>query len=422
MFHQDLASGRSAFPIATIRLGMMVMIALILASIGLNWKIGRSIREAVSSEVAIVSSARRVADYGVILEMSVKAATANGDPDADAKYRQYQPALRSTLTDLRRRLAPTTGIGVSAAGVDRADLALIRIEYRALDLARRGDLATARQLIESDEYYRLVRAYEEGIRAVERSALGYAHATEQRIRNFLALVVVVSGASLILVLIGWYSLIRPARRWGDQLNIARAGAEFAAARLRDQQGELEVLNQRLFAQARVDPLTGLNSRLSFNEDAESTWTAVDPAPSLYCAVMCDVDFFKQYNDSCGHLPGDRVLRQVAEALQSELRPGERAYRLGGEEFLVVIEAACLAAAAARAEGLRAAVAGLDCAHPASPLGKITISIGVAAFVFGPGMTTERWLTEADRALYEAKAGGRNQVRVVEPPGRVEPAA
>ena len=114
-----------------------------------------------------------------------------------------------------------------------------------------------------------------------------------------------SGGSLALVVIGWFSFVRPARRWGDQLDIARATAELAMAQLRDKQVELELLNERLYTQARIDPLTGLNTRLSFNEDAQGIGAA-NPAPNLYCAVMCDVDFFKQYNDSCGHLAGDRV--------------------------------------------------------------------------------------------------------------------
>jgi diguanylate cyclase (GGDEF)-like protein len=188
--------------------------------------------------------------------------------------------------------------------------------------------------------------------------------------------------------------------------MARATAELAMAQLRDKQVELEQLNERLYEQARVDPLTRLNTRLSSNEDAQ-VFIAADPAPNLYCAVMCDVDWFKQYNDASGHLAGDSVLRLVADALRSAGRGEDYPYRLGGE----VMKAASLGAAGLCADRMRAAVEALRLVHPGSPLGMVTISMGVSEMDFGDGMSIEQWLSDADTALYDAKASGRNRVRL-----------
>ena len=392
-----------------VRVGITVMIALIAASMWFNWKVGQSQSAAIQKEVAVVTASQKVHDYGLLLETTVKAAVANGDAEAAAQYRTLQPELRQTLIDLREELAPD-GLGVTVAEVDQADLSLVRLEYEALELASRGQLDAAAALIESDEYARLVRVYEEGIYAVSRSAAGYVAATKERIRRYRLWLTMLSGGSLALVVIGWFSFVRPARRWGDQLDIARATAELAMAQLRDKQVELELLNERLYTQARIDPLTGLNTRLSFNEDAQGIGAA-NPAPNLFCAVMCDVDFFKQYNDSCGHLAGDRVLRLVADALKSAGRADDRFYRLGGEEFLVVMKAASLGAAGLCADRMRAAVEALRLVHPGSRQGLVTISMGVAELGFADGMSIEQWLSDADNALYDAKASGRNRVRL-----------
>jgi diguanylate cyclase (GGDEF)-like protein len=407
MIHQKLNG--MAFPVRAVRVGISVMIALIAASMWLNWKVGQSQSAAIAKEVAVVTTAQKVYDYGLLLETTVKAAVVNGDPEAAAQYRTLQPELRDTLTALREELDPD-GLGLTVSEVDQADLALISIEYEALELASRGKFAAASQLIHSSEYDRLVRVYEEGIHAVQRSASGYVRATQERIKRYRLWLTMLSGGSLVLVVIGWFSFVRPARRWGDQLDIARATAELAMAQLRDKQVELEELNQRLYTQARVDPLTGLNTRLSFNEDAQGVIGA-NPAPNHYCAVMCDVDFFKQYNDSCGHLAGDRVLRLVADALKSAGRAEDRFYRLGGEEFLVVMKAASLGAAGLCADRMRAAVEALRLVHPGSKQGLVTISMGVAELDFAGGMSIEQWLNDADTALYDAKASGRNRVRL-----------
>ena len=136
---------------------------------------------------------------------------------------------------------------------------------------------------------------------------------------------------------------------------------------------------------------------------------VDRYSETYCALMCDIDFFKQYNDSVGHLGGDMVLRDVAAALRGACREGDQVYRFGGEEFLIILYHCEIEGALERAEHFRAIVEQLAIPHLASPLGKVTISIGVSCLAPGGHPSTQAWLINADNALYEAKDRGRNRV-------------
>jgi PleD family two-component response regulator len=107
-------------------------------------------------------------------------------------------------------------------------------------------------------------------------------------------------------------------------------------RLAVQNEELEQLNRMLFEQSRQDPLTSLGNRLRLREDLQVLQSRADRYGHSYAVVLCDVDFFKAYNDRYGHLAGDDVLRRVAATLSSGLRTGDTAYRFGGEEFLLVL--------------------------------------------------------------------------------------
>jgi diguanylate cyclase (GGDEF)-like protein len=120
-------------------------------------------------------------------------------------------------------------------------------------------------------------------------------------------------------------------------------------------------------------------------------------------IAGDIDHFKRVNDEHGHAAGDAVLVEVAYRLRKALRAFDLAYRMGGEEFLVVLPGAGVPDATGLAEHLRAAVA----AEPAAGL-SVTMSFGVSGSA-GPKLERERLLNEADAALYEAKARGRNQV-------------
>ncbi len=179
-------------------------------------------------------------------------------------------------------------------------------------------------------------------------------------------------------------------------------------RLAFQNGELEKLNRMLFEQSRQDPLTSLGNRLRLREDLQVLQGRTERYGHNYAVALCDVDFFKAYNDRYGHLAGDDVLRRVAATISSGLRTGDTAYRYGGEEFLVVLPEQDAEAATAITDRLRQAVADLGIPHAdGTPGGVLTISAGVAVST-GAG-DTDGLLKTADEALYAAKRDGRNRV-------------
>ncbi|HEY5143752.1 MAG TPA: GGDEF domain-containing protein [Solirubrobacteraceae bacterium] len=152
--------------------------------------------------------------------------------------------------------------------------------------------------------------------------------------------------------------------------------------------------------AATDPLTGLGHRGTFHE----TLGASHRRPIATAVALCDVDSFKELNDQAGHQEGDRALREVAAALQGTLRRGDSLYRLGGDEF------AALLAVRDDEEALRAAHRMCDAVRTANA--GVTVSIGVA--VSGPEEDDDLLVGRADRALYHAKAEGRDGVALAPP--------
>lgn len=403
----ERADAPSAFPIQTISLGFMAMVALLVASTALTWQLGKQIRQAIDAQVQVLVAAEQVEHYGKVLELSIKAAVDHADAEAAEEYRRVQPRLRELLTDLRAQVRDSHD-RADVSTIDRSDQALIRMEYRALELVAKGDIDAARRIIHSPRYQYLVDVYFRRIATIEKRAAQYVESTHRRTDLFVWLIVGMTAASLVLVILGWAILIVPTRRWGDRLDVARKGAERSARLLEIKQQELQALNRQLFDQARTDALTGLHTRLKLNEDVAELWPRLEREPAASSVLICDIDFFKQYNDRFGHLAGDEVLHRVAAALASARRPGDRLYRLGGEEFLVLLESCGPADAPSRGEEYRRAIERLAIPHPQSPIGRVTVSVGVAPM--GPSVTTlQDWLNTADAAMYEAKGAGRNRV-------------
>ena len=189
--------------------------------------------------------------------------------------------------------------------------------------------------------------------------------------------------------------------------------------LEGQKRELERLNFELFKQARRDPLTKLGNRLRLREDLEALHARVKRYGHSYSAILCDVDYFKPYNDTYGHLMGDEVLQRVAEVVLETFRTGDTSYRYGGEEFLAILPEQSLDLAATAAERLRRAVEELAITHEGSPYGIVTVSCGLADLASGEEKTTDELLKEADDALYRAKEAGRNRIAIYEEADRVE---
>jgi two-component system chemotaxis response regulator CheY len=166
------------------------------------------------------------------------------------------------------------------------------------------------------------------------------------------------------------------------------------------------LHRRLHADARHDPLTGIGNRLRLAEDLAAISARMERYGHSYCVAMFDIDRFKGFNDGGGHAAGDDVLRRVAHALRDGVRGGDAVYRYGGEEFVVLLPEQTLDGAAQAGERLRAAIEGLAIPHPAG--GIVTISGGVAGVSDGAASPDDLF-EAADKALYAAKAGGRNRV-------------
>ena len=185
--------------------------------------------------------------------------------------------------------------------------------------------------------------------------------------------------------------------------------------LNEQKQELERLNFELFKQARRDPLTKLGNRLRLREDLEALRARVERYGHSYSALLCDVDYFKLYNDTYGHLMGDEVLQRVADVVLQTFRTGDTSYRYGGEEFLVILPEQTPESALTAAERLRAAVEGLAVPHEGSPLGLVTVSCGLADLASGAKKTIDELLKEADAALYRAKGRGKNNVALYDDP-------
>ena len=141
--------------------------------------------------------------------------------------------------------------------------------------------------------------------------------------------------------------------------------------------------------------------------------------SCTAVMMCDIDHFKRINDQFGHAVGDEVLREVARRLQLSVRSYDMVGRYGGEEFLVALNRCNPGSAVSRAENLRAVIGGRPIQAGNQKL-TVTISIGLALSTEFGNCSVDQILHEADMALYAAKAGGRNCVRVAPPESSKKP--
>jgi len=160
--------------------------------------------------------------------------------------------------------------------------------------------------------------------------------------------------------------------------------------------------------AQTDELTGLMNRRAFFEHAQLLYEQCRHNQQPLCALMMDMDHFKDINDTYGHQAGDQVLRQIGEVISTSFRQADVYGRLGGEEFAVLLPNTSLEVARDIAEQLIKAIAGLA----SEPVHGLTASLGVAS-THPLGQDLHGLMNTADKALYRAKALGRNQVAVAE---------
>ncbi len=178
---------------------------------------------------------------------------------------------------------------------------------------------------------------------------------------------------------------------------------------------LEDANRQLEALAMRDPLTNLANRRRFDEMVGAEYRRSQRLQCALSIVMIDADRFKSYNDIYGHPAGDACLRAIAQAIESVLRrPADLAARYGGEEFAVILPTTDQAGAVQMAGRIADAVRALNLPHQDTPRSIVTVSLGVAAACPRADDHDPAGLIEAaDRALYAAKAAGRDTVRSTE---------
>lgn len=193
--------------------------------------------------------------------------------------------------------------------------------------------------------------------------------------------------------------------------VAYVGSFIAGLResLRKRNRSLQAALAELEKLARLDSLTRLPNRRSVMEQLEKEQARAQrrvPESNTLCICIMDIDFFKKVNDTYGHQAGDIVLQRISDTLQKILRRGEFVGRYGGEEFMMILPETTYNGARAASERVRTAIAEMIVPELEEQQG-ITVSIGVAAYQ--PGDDIDETINNADKALYQAKSHGRNQV-------------
>jgi diguanylate cyclase (GGDEF)-like protein len=182
----------------------------------------------------------------------------------------------------------------------------------------------------------------------------------------------------------------------------------------DGQAELERTRLALRASARTDSLTQLRNRLQLEDDLDLFQGQLQRYGHRYAAAIVDLDRFGAFNQVNGPLAGDEALRVVAQAVTQQLRTGDRAYRYGGDELVVLLPEQTAESALIAVERIREAVDALSFAHAGNPpWNLVTVSAGVAAFGQGETSTYAALLGRAERALIRARSQGGNRVAFAE---------
>jgi len=175
---------------------------------------------------------------------------------------------------------------------------------------------------------------------------------------------------------------------------------------------IAIENAYLFHQATTDRMTGLFSHHSFEKELEDEMKRARRYGSQFSLVMFDIDHFKVFNDSYGHVQGDRIIREISKITTRSIRQVDYPARYGGEEFAIILPSVDIEGASVVAERLRARVE--EFPFPSSSQGSplhVTISLGIAEFDPERDITILDMVGDSDKALYQSKQAGRNRVTV-----------
>jgi two-component system, cell cycle response regulator len=201
---------------------------------------------------------------------------------------------------------------------------------------------------------------------------------------------------------------------------AKSGDDEAVCIVRDiterqrTESALKKANQELERLAHLDGLTEIANRRQFDSYLRWEWIRLAREQAPLSLILCDVDFFKKYNDTYGHLAGDDCLQKVAKAIAAVVkRPADLAARYGGEEFAVILPNTSLFGATHLARQIRLAVKNLDICHDTSQVGShVTLSLGVTSMIPTADIEPTVLVDVADCALYEAKQKGRDRLYAI----------
>jgi diguanylate cyclase (GGDEF)-like protein len=180
-------------------------------------------------------------------------------------------------------------------------------------------------------------------------------------------------------------------------------------KLKQAEAENKIVNEKLLQMAMFDELTGLANRRNFDTTLAREFKLAKRQKNPLSVIICDIDFFKLYNDEYGHQQGDACLAQIARAIGSVLeRPTDLACRYGGEEFTLILPHSDIQGGLRVAEKLRQSVWNENVSHCASKIEpRVTLSVGLATYN-GQFKTADEITKAADDALYRAKKNGRNR--------------
>lgn len=189
--------------------------------------------------------------------------------------------------------------------------------------------------------------------------------------------------------------------------------ELAANLLKQTTQELEAANSELLKLAHLDGLTQISNRRRFDEYLNVQWFKLALLQKPLAILLCDVDYFKAYNDCYGHQAGDKCLQIIAQILEKTVSdPEHLVARYGGEEFAVILPRYTTVAAEKVAEEIGEKVRSRQIPHQASPVaGCVTVSIGVASWIPDGSASSLDLVMQADQLLYKAKSTGRDRVAV-----------